>query len=263
MYRYENDQLYKVNFAIYAVEALTNSNPNRYELLHKQQKLQDNLRNPNNQIDPNVYNEIKASNNFVSTLYIGFYKNNLYALPTLIYNTHINGIEGPSPSLIVDEHQNESNNNLIEDMSNKNETNSIAIGHHKVPEKLNKSPNDLQPNKKIFVVYEDDDNFISFPEILNKKQPLCPADKEKPKTQNKFPYNLFKKFDELFQNKYFLVIFTVILGVLVNTAKNRFDRFRRVNHFFCQTKANFLKLIYTLILNRRNKKSHEAKRSIA
>lgn len=45
-------------------------------------------------------NDLKQSNTepssmFASTLYVGFYEHNLYALPSLVYNSQANLIEGP------------------------------------------------------------------------------------------------------------------------------------------------------------------------
>ncbi len=90
MYRYERDQLYRINFGVYAAEALTGPN-NNYRNLFKQQKLEDNslINSGNTEAD-----QVQDST-FISTLYVGFYENNLYALPSLAYNSNLNLIEGP------------------------------------------------------------------------------------------------------------------------------------------------------------------------
>lgn len=42
---------------------------------------------------------------FISTLYVGFYEHNLYALPSLVYNSKTNLIEGPVANGNNDQHQ--------------------------------------------------------------------------------------------------------------------------------------------------------------
>ncbi len=37
----------------------------------------------------------KPASTFISTLYVGFYDRNLYALPSLVYNSNLNLIDGP------------------------------------------------------------------------------------------------------------------------------------------------------------------------
>jgi serine/threonine-protein kinase/endoribonuclease IRE1 len=76
MYRYQTEQLYKINFAIFAVEALTNLDPNRYLLLHREQKLQElNFSDQKLGHDPSSKTKtsppIPASDLFITTLYIG------------------------------------------------------------------------------------------------------------------------------------------------------------------------------------------------
>lgn len=93
MYRYENEQLFKIQFAIYAVEALTTRNPDNHLLLYADQKHHDKLKgfevSPPSQKpqQPSLKDTTSGSSSrFVSTLYIGYYKNNLYALPSFVYS---------------------------------------------------------------------------------------------------------------------------------------------------------------------------------
>lgn len=90
MYRYENEQLFKIQFAIYAVEALTNQRADNHRLLFAEQKYQDSQLESRSNEAPLTgagnSGSSKSNNQFVSTLYIGFHKNNLYALPSLVYS---------------------------------------------------------------------------------------------------------------------------------------------------------------------------------
>ena len=168
MYLYENEQLYKINFAVFAVEALTNQNPDRYRLLFLEQQYQEKQRllYEDQQIDNS--NPV-SSNLFAYTLYIGFYKNNLYALPALIYNWHIPGIEGPpvpssqlQPTNSIEtstsgpvKEETPTNELIVKESSTKAPRSPaeklkdiIKIGHHKLPEKFKPPPNYIQTNTK-------------------------------------------------------------------------------------------------------------------
>jgi hypothetical protein len=95
IYRYERDQLFKINFGVYAVEALTapqhSANPSAsYRHLYKQQKLEEN-----GLIEDGSGGKTRPASTFVPTLYVGFYDRNLYALPSLVYNSNLNLIDGP------------------------------------------------------------------------------------------------------------------------------------------------------------------------
>ena len=99
MYRYENEQLFKINFAIFSLEALTNlaQEPSKYDQLFKLQKMEEQESVNLSQQQQNTASKIQSvSKQFVSTLYVGFYKNNLYALPSFIYNWQVPLLEGPS-----------------------------------------------------------------------------------------------------------------------------------------------------------------------
>jgi hypothetical protein len=269
MYRYENDQLFKLNFAVFAAEALTNQNPDRYKLLYLEQKYQEKQKlltmasNKNRNIDSQG-----SSNLFAYTLYIGFYKNNLYALPALIYNWQIPGIEGPTnprptpllpmptdpvnPSTIETGLSNptipnkeQATNTLAikETIKNKNK-HAIKIGHHKYPDKFKPPPNYIQINTKLpffdSVKEEsgpkdgDDDN-QDFLEIIGvsvngdesmPKQPVCVLNVDEKSMSGpikKASLSLWKKFDQLMQNKYFFMLFTLLIGSLIIMLKNAYD----------------------------------------
>jgi serine/threonine-protein kinase/endoribonuclease IRE1 len=87
IYLHQNEQLYKLNFAIFSIEALTSmqNESGRYKLLFT---------------DQNVAKEILAKSLFTPTLYVGFYGNSLYAMPAFVFNAQIINvdsklIEGP------------------------------------------------------------------------------------------------------------------------------------------------------------------------
>lgn len=268
MYRYENDQLFKLNFAVFAAEALTNQNPDRYKLLYLEQKYQEKLKlissslNKNRNIDSH-----SSSNLFAYTLYIGFYKNNLYALPALIYNWQIPGIEGPQmptptlpkpldlPYLSSDEtglsnpivppnSENNPNTLAIKETHRKDKNkHSIKIGHHKIPEKFKPPPNYIQTNTKYpffdgvkekSVPKAGDDDNQDFLEIIGvningedntPKPPVCElsSDTSMSGPFKKASLSLWKKFDQLMQNKYFFMLFTLLIGSLIIMLKNTYD----------------------------------------
>lgn len=268
MYRYENDQLFKLNFAVFATEALTNQNPDRYKLLYLEQKYQEKQKllstslNKNKNVDSQI-----SSNLFAYTLYIGFYKNNLYALPALMYNWQIPGIEGPqmptAPLPISTDPINPSAgetgltnptappnieknpNTLAIKETNRKDKNkhSIKIGHHKIPEKFKPPPNYIQTNTK-YPFFDknieqsgpkvgDDDN-QDFLEIIGvningeentPKPPVCElsSDTSMSGPFKKASLSLWKKFDQLMQNKYFFMLFTLLIGSLIIMLKNSYD----------------------------------------
>jgi hypothetical protein len=243
MYRYENEKLFKINFVIFAVEALTNLDPNRYKLLYTEQKLIDlEASNNSNQQLNNKNNKgtiPSSSNQFVSTLYVGYYKNNLYAMPALVYNWHLPSIAGPitEPSL----RSNDTNLIAVETKSEEGSSSSVSlpstaimIGHHKLPPKFNPPPNYIQPNNKLIVLSKHDDdeeaNFVSsIPDIFGtNKGPLCPADKPKSKIKFEKGINLIKKFDKLMQNRYFWTIFTVLLASILPLGLNYYNERKKV-----------------------------------
>ena len=268
MYRYENDQLFKLNFAVFAAEALTNQNPDRYKLLYLEQKYQEKLKlistnlNKNRNVDPH-----SSSNLFAYTLYIGFYKNNLYALPALIYNWQIPGIEGPqqpTPNLpkplelpypssdetglsnptVPPNSENNPNTQAIEETHRKDKNrHSIKIGHHKIPEKFKPPPNYIQTNTKYpffdgvkekSVPKAGDDDNQDFLEIIGvningednaPKPPVCElsSDTSMSGPFKKASLSLWKKFDQLMQNKYFFMLFTLLIGSFIIMLKNTYD----------------------------------------
>lgn len=231
MYRYENEQLFKINFAIFSLEALINLDPNRFSLLYKEQLSQekdsvnysqyqnDKSDNPGTSTTPP--NKLPSSNLFTTTLYIGFYKNNYYALPALVYNSQVPSIEGQPNSIPYLPLKNDSKleNQLIE--SNR----ALAIGHHKLPEKFNPPPNYMQSNNKLIVISNQEE---SFPSSLNelfggKKDKLCPVD-NKPiskiiKAKNKIK-SAWQFLDDLMQNRIIWTIFTVALASLLPMLKS-------------------------------------------
>lgn len=242
MYRYENEQLFKINFAIFAVEALTNLNPNKFRLLYMEQKYQDQDGvNHSQQQKPSPNKVTPTSPNlFVSTLYIGFYKNNLYALPALIYNWQSPGITGPdlpSPGNLINA-ENDTNELIDAESSTTPDpsTSAISVGHHKLPDKFEPPPDYIQPNNKLIVIStnkRDEDNFVTNLNDLfgTFRQPSCPVDNPKGKNKGKsgFVSSIWRKFDDLMQNKYFWTIFTVLLGSLPPLIKTVYDYKRKVN----------------------------------
>ncbi len=255
MYRYQNEQLYKINFAIFAVEALTNLDPNRFNLLHKEQKLQElnysgqdsssTTTSDNNSFKKQPNKQIQSSDLFTTTLYIGFYKNNLYALPALVYNWQkMNALEGP-PNLNSIGIENQQKQPIDSNSKNQSDVSKpIAIGHHKLPEKFNPPPNYIQPNNKLIVIStNNDENYASLQDIFSgNKQPLCMADDQKNSKQNNIKANMsiWKKFDQLMQNKYFFMIFTVILCSLFPALKIFYDESKKRKRKQLQKQINKL-----------------------
>jgi serine/threonine-protein kinase/endoribonuclease IRE1 len=76
IYLHQNEQLYKLNFAVFSIEALTSlqNESNRYKLLFNEQ---------------NGAKEIFAKSIFTPTLYVGFYDKNLYAIPAFVFNAQL------------------------------------------------------------------------------------------------------------------------------------------------------------------------------
>lgn len=108
MYRYENEQLFKIQFAIYAVEALTNLHLDNHKLLYAEQKYQDSQLDTHKGSDGRPLTSGSSSGGsssgkFVSTLYIGYHNNNLYALPSFVYSWHsLQPVQPDPPPLIGD-----------------------------------------------------------------------------------------------------------------------------------------------------------------
>jgi hypothetical protein len=264
MYRYENEQLFKINFAIFSLEALTNlaNDPNRYMLLYKEKKFleQDSINYSQQQTGPygteksdltsfhqSGVGQMPSSNVFMSTLYIGYYKNNLYALPELVFNWQFPEITKPSGSILPLEQKTDSNQTaqaiLIETSEHMNGAGSkekeyeqqhtaLIVGHHKLPEKFNPPPNYMQANKNHIVISSSNsENLASLPEIFRGyKQPSCPVN-DKKSTRFKPLVNFWHKFDQLMQNKYVWSIFTVFLASLFPIGKTIYDLKKKVTQF--------------------------------
>ena len=184
MYRYESEQLFKINFVIFAVEALTNLNPNRFKMLHAEQKQLE-------QEALNVFSQQqqRKTNLFVSSLYIGNYKKNLYAIPALVYNWHMPSLEGPSITDLTNK-PNETglapggNSNANQDANSSGSNSMIIPGHRRLPDKFIPPPNYIQPNNKLIVISNNNNNnnnddVSSLSDIFGatRPQPLCPVDK--------------------------------------------------------------------------------------
>lgn len=247
MYRYEGEQLFKINFAIFAVEALSNLDPNRFKMLHAEQKLleQDSQPNINNSQPPTKNQQIqqtqRGKSHFVSTLYIGYFKKNFYALPALVYNSYLPSLEGPVTEVI------KSNDSIMsidsEDGSETGEsvnggtttTTAIVIGHHKVPEKFDPPPNYIQPNNNLIVISntgQNEDEANSYFNIFGtKQQPSCPADNVKNRSRMSAS-NFFKKLDQLFDNKYLWTLFTVLIASLLPLIRNVYLEKKKVTLFY-------------------------------
>ncbi len=254
MYRYEGDELFKINFVVFGAEALSNLDKTKCNLLYREQKLiEQELANQSNQATSSTKTENKDKLNpniFISTLYIGYYKENLYALPELIYNWQMYAIDGPRETTDQgDSGENQDialpiNNNSELGSENKLEEGSTVpqpmpdwvAGHHKLPEKIDSDY--VQPNDKLIVVSNNGDTFGSITDLFNgNKPPLCPA--EKPQKSQKplsFAYLLWKEFDKLMQNKYFFMVFTIVVGALLQITKNKYDerKKRKLREFMQQ-----------------------------
>ena len=107
------------------------------------------------------------------------------------------------------------------------------VGHHKLPEKFDPPSNYIQPNNKLIVISNKDNNEENLSSRLhdlfagnNNKQQQCLVEekKEKPKTRVSF----WKTFDNLMQNKYVWSIFTVFLASLFPISKTIYDYRKKV-----------------------------------
>jgi hypothetical protein len=161
-------------------------------------------------------------------------------MPALVYNWHLQpSIEGPvldsigenDTSLAPGERYKDTN----EDGSPGTSTSSSAIivGHHKVPENFNPPPNYIQPNNKLKVISNKDDEreVSSFADIFGTKQlPSCPVEpttslRQKIKEKS---FSFFKHFDDLMKNQYFWTIFTVVLGSILPVIRNIYNERKKV-----------------------------------
>lgn len=266
MYRYENEQLFKISFSIYSIEALTflSKKPNRLKLLYKQQK-HNELISTDKQSKPSNHKPSKINNMFSETLYIGFYNKNLYALPSFVGNWQVPLIEGPigfdgnSDNRIIpspfgignDDLENDTlidfintnkedifdwiddDNNSLNEEDPTSLSDKAIVGHHKLPDDFEAPPDYIQPNDKIFVISNNKDsqneNLAYLQELFNiKNPPICQVDEGKKHTNNSEKFNFWKKFDQLMQNKYVWSIFTVFLASLFPIAKTIYDYKKKV-----------------------------------
>jgi hypothetical protein len=272
MYRYENDQLLRIDFSIYAAEALESTDSPgsghdlfKYKLLYQEQRYQEEemikylqesttssssarpQQSNNGQTTAASFNQNIPSQLFVSTLYIGFYKNALYALPAYAYNWQ-NAIEGPkfdnddntsidnsnSPIIKPDDNDkkpvldNEPSNNetfnsslmLVLQADDQNETvisnKSLLIGHHRVPTEL---------------TFHDESKYLKPSEIFgnNKNDKFCLPDDPKAKgnKQSKKGY-LLDKLDSIMQNRYIWSLLTIIIASVFPISKTIYDCQKKV-----------------------------------
>ncbi len=224
MYRYDQEQLFKISFSIYSREALAYlaESHKRIQLLFKQQKQSELIATSNK-------NSKKIDNLFSETLYIGYFNKNLYALPTYIYNSKLPLIEGPidttSTSTSIDEINDTQINqidyddiNYLIDMSDSSQ---ITPGHHELPDELSSSF--IQPNDKLPNNNHQKDNLKYLQDIFNIKKPqVCSADEPLIDKKDK-KISFWQRFDMLMQNKYIWSIFTVFLASLFPIAKTLYD----------------------------------------
>ena len=231
MYRYDSEQLYKINFVVFSAETLNNlednSHAGSYELFVSELPIGElELANSNFGNDAIVAaarrqqkqkqqqqrrQGDKDSFHFLSTLYVGFYKNNLYALPSIIFD-HSDRLALPGAGSLaaykeigfeIRDDDDEADHNRSDDddeeqitgeaddvggsgggesspfgskSSNPLDNKTVFIGHHKLPERFKPPPNYIQSNKNLFVMaLNDEKNYATLEDILHGNPlPLCP-----------------------------------------------------------------------------------------
>lgn len=113
-------------------------------------------------------------------------------------------------------------------------TESVSIGHHKLPEQFIPPPDYIQPNDKLIVIsssnrdkqYEVSNLAEIFAGASANTQ--CLVEPKKSNAGKRAIVSIWKKFDDLMQNKYVWTIFTVLLGSIPPLAKAYYDRRRKV-----------------------------------
>lgn len=233
MYRYENEQLFKINFAVFAREALI-AKANTYKHLYKQQKFEEKNLLAGNESNQNL-KPSKVTSTFISTLYVGFYEQSLYALPSLVYNSQANLIEGPVVTNNNNDDQSNhqiipfpmsldelSNNSISQEVNEESSQDNGIIGHHKLPGRFDPPPDYIQPNKNLIVVNNpntEDESTLNLQDLFTgniNKQDQCLV--EEPKK-----FSFFERLDILMQNKYVWSLFTVLLASLFPLSKTIYD----------------------------------------
>ena len=227
MYRNMNDQLYRVNFIIFSIEALTNLAHEswRYKLLFIENSKSTDL----------------IDKKFTPTLYVGYFDSNLYAMPAFILkNTDTKLIEGPLPAIEESKKNTESaidkNNQVVkkddksiklpgtandEDPSNSTPSNSSLLGHYRLPNVID--PKHLQTEPGVVIEDKSKDLIQIIFGSKNKVDPKCPVDDDK-KIQDSKSNNVY--LDILF-SRIFFVIGTVIIASLFPLAKIVYDKYKK------------------------------------
>lgn len=187
LYRYQNDQLYKINFAIFSIESLTSLAHESWQYKHLFS-------------DTNVARDLMVKKTFTPTLYVGNYKNNVYAMPAFVISKHLNNIDGPKlidgplPSTVTqstpaieappsvttnstnnnnDTHKQPADTTGDETLNTNASANASIIGHHRLPSSYSSG----YIKSDIGIVVPDKTNEYLKYYFPNKNQKtLCPAD---------------------------------------------------------------------------------------
>lgn len=253
MYRYESDQLFKIQFSIYSIEALTYlaKKPSRIKLLHQQQK-QTELISLDNNSKPSKSRQ-KFDSYFSETLYVGFFNKNLYALPSYIGTWQAPLLTGPEFESLESDSSSAPSSHIIpipvnapsDDILNSSlidyvrdpfdeldeqdeglsQNENAILGHHKLPEDFEVPPNYMQPNDNLIVLTNKETHSDYVRQLFNiKNPPQCSAeDANKHGGKQSEKVSIWKKIDLLMQNKYVWSLFTVILASLFPLCKTIYD----------------------------------------
>jgi serine/threonine-protein kinase/endoribonuclease IRE1 len=193
IYRFKNENLQKVDFNIFGNEELKNIDF-LYRNINSLNKNDENLK---------IIETNQFENSMVEKFYIGLHKNNFYALPTKVF----------------DFEQEKRSNDLEEKWSR----NSVLLGHHNLPEKLNLPSNYIQTNSKFILVSENNDDINLLIDSFNDGSSLClTEDLNKFSSINNSIYYYILHYD-LFNGElsqfYFLFLFSAIIVIIFLVSK--------------------------------------------
>ena len=209
MYRYKNNQLYRLNFAIFSIEALTNLAHEawRYERIFSMNTKSTEL----------------IDKKFTPTLYVGYYENNLYAMPAFVLKSNdIQLIEGGLPEIEESITDNENKNPELpkhkeNDKTDKkkplsnddNPSNKSLLGHHALP--LAYDSNYVKPESGLVIPDKNNEFILNIFTNKNKDPKLCPAVDKIPDNNHNSENPIL---NYLFEIKIVSTICVVILGII-------------------------------------------------
>ena len=221
MYRYKNEQLYRLNFAIFSIEALTNLAHEswRYKLLFSENTKSTDL----------------IDKKFTPTLYVGYYDNNLYAMPAFILKNMDNKlIEGPLPPAIegskpkveptvgpaaqIDDKKNKEDKLVVVEEEEEDPSNSSLVGHHRLPNSIDSKHVRQEPG---IVITDKNKDIIQiiFGNKAKKVDPKCDANEIEEKSPN--------LLNEMLLSRLAFAVGTILIAAVFPFAKIIYDRYKK------------------------------------